>query len=618
MSNLSPLTDISTPERSPVAVEDDSFSLSANGIRKAEDSARKESGSTTSLNAVLPSPSMQSNLEPDTALFPGAHPVLNLFKSIRNRKDFLPVGLLPLPVILSLGAGTLGGLSSNVFVKEVARLGDKPMIILTLIAALAVSYALNYRENRTVIAKVLLQVMVIFLSIHYLLDLAPTLEPAADLAADLENFVGIASDEPAADPKVGIASDEPAANQTVGSALENKDSIEAAASDGPKNAWYSSKKVWGCVLFVGLAVVAAVYYIKGLAPVSPDDMNSFTTAVSQGIENVASEQISLGQTVGERVDSVAFQADQLNRTSEGMLLDIAAAGDIARQQLEQMTGVTQEFIHLHGRVDTINDRMTVLLKGIVYLVSLRWVFYRLRQNPGSALAEAPAAGSDVVNEVMSSERPFSFESTETAVSVGQTQTEATFSDVEISNFTTETAATAVGQTQTEATFSDSDVVEISTPTQNVTTVSQTQTEAAATVEISTQTLTFVDEMDSDRVVNPAVAEHGLNRVLRRWRNLMSVISNTILSSNDGNGEADSADRLESTGHSPVTELSSASTDQVALSDRSESPAAPRRLDGDFLRVVDNPTYLPTSPLDTGSNSPENPTYQPTSPLDMGR
>ena len=103
----------------------------------------------------------------------------------------------------------------------------------------------------------------------------------------------------------------------------------------------------------------------------------------------------------------------------------------------------------------------------------------------------------MVNEIMSSERPGPFESA-------------------ISTQNTETAATAVGQTQTEATY------EIST--QNVTTeavataVSQTQTEAAATYEISTQT----DEMDSDRilaVVNPAVEEHGINRVLRRWRNV---------------------------------------------------------------------------------------------------
>lgn len=248
-----------------------------------------------------------------------------------------------------------------------------------------------------------------------------------------------------------------------------------------------------------------------------------------------------------------------------------------------MTGVTQDFIHLHSRVDNINDRMTVLLKGIVYLVSLRWVFSRLRHNsaPGSAPAEdlapaeAPAVGCDVVNEVMSLERPFSFESA-----------------ISTQNVTTEAVATAV---------------------------SQTQTEAAATYEISTQT--FVDEMDSDRilaVVNPAVAEHGLNRVLQRWRNLMSVISNTILSSNDGNGEADSADRLESTGHSPVTELSSASTDQVALSDRSESPAAPRRLDGYFLRVVDNPTYQPTSSLDTGSPSSPPPVDDDGNPYQIHR
>ena len=67
-----------------------------------------------------------------------------------------------------------------------------------------------------------------------------------------------------------------------------------------------------------------------------------------------------------------------------------------------MTGVTQDFIHLHSRVDTINDRMTVLLKGIVYLISLRWAFSRLRHNSnGSTPDLTPVAGSDVVNEVMS-------------------------------------------------------------------------------------------------------------------------------------------------------------------------------------------------------------------------
>ena len=146
-----------------------------------------------------------------------------------------------------------------------------------------------------------------------------------------------------------------------------------------------------------------------------------------------------------------------------------------------MTGVTQDFIHLHSRVDNINDRMTVLLKGIVYLVSLRWVFSRLRHNsaPGSAPAEdlapaeAPAVGCDVVNEVMSLERPFSFESA-----------------ISTQNVTTEAVATAV---------------------------SQTQTEAAATYEIYTKN--FVDEMESDRilaVVNTAVEENGLNSVLQRW------------------------------------------------------------------------------------------------------
>jgi hypothetical protein len=52
-----------------------------------------------------------------------------------------------------------------------------------------------------------------------------------------------------------------------------------------------------------------------------------------------------------------------------MLSDIAAAGDAARVQLEQMGRVGQEFNQLHSRVDNINDRMTVLLKGIVCLIS---------------------------------------------------------------------------------------------------------------------------------------------------------------------------------------------------------------------------------------------------------
>lgn len=46
-------------------------------------------------------------------------------------------------------------------------------------------------------------------------------------------------------------------------------------------------------LFVGLMVVAAVYYLKGFGPISPDDMNSFTTAVCQGIDRVSSEQVPL-------------------------------------------------------------------------------------------------------------------------------------------------------------------------------------------------------------------------------------------------------------------------------------------------------------------------------------
>ena len=244
---------------------------------------RKESVSI----AFIPLSSMQSNLQPDTASFLSTHPASNTVSNILKSLEFpklkvgLLRGLLPLPVILSLG--TIGGLSSNVFVKEVVRLDDRPMIILTLIAALVVSYALNSRENRTVIAKVFLQMMVIFLSILYLLDIFGRLAPMLEI-----------------NPAVG--SDE--INPAVGS-----DDIDPAATsdgDGPltqPNAWYSSKKVWGCAIVVGLAVAAVIYYLKGFAPVSPDDMNSFTTAVSQGIDRVSSEQVSLGQTVAERVNS---------------------------------------------------------------------------------------------------------------------------------------------------------------------------------------------------------------------------------------------------------------------------------------------------------------------------
>lgn len=307
-----------------------------------------------------------------------------------------------------------------------------------------------------------------------------------------------------------------------------------------------------------------------------------------------------------------------------MLSDIAAAGDAARHQLEQMTGVTQDFIHLHSRVDSINDRMTVLLKGIVYLISLRWAFFR-HNSSESASDLAPAAGSEVVNEVMSNPRPFSFDSA-------------------ILNVTTEAAAVDVAQTE------------------------------AAVATVATQT----DDTDSDRIlsiVNPVVAKHGIKRVLWRLRQLMSVISDTIVSSDDEVGEdvinTDSVDirittsvredvgntdvasvdiritsRLDSTEpelspvtstelspvtsteRSPVTELpfcspvavtdSSDRLESTVLSSdfstlQSESEITPRRLDESF-RVTDNPIFQPTSASSSPIYLSSAPPIEPQNPL----
>lgn len=89
-------------------------------------------------------------------------------------------------------------------------------------------------------------------------------------------------------------------------------------------------------------------------------MDTFRDIVSQGLNNVNSEQVSLSQTLSERVNSAAFRADI--STSGEMLSDIVAAGDAARLQLEQMGRVGQEFNQLHSRVDTLNDRMTLFFK----------------------------------------------------------------------------------------------------------------------------------------------------------------------------------------------------------------------------------------------------------------
>ena len=491
-------------------------------------------------------------------------------------------GLFFLPILLPLVAGTTFRDSiSNVFTENVERLmvGDRP-ILLTFIAALALTYALNYRKNSTT-AKVLSQVMITFLSIYYLLDISR-----------------ICSE---------VSLDEPTPMLEVGPAAGSDDPKGPSTQPDADTSWHYSKKVLGCILLAGLAVAAGVYYLKGFAPVSPDDMATFRTVVSQGVENVASEQVSLNQTLSDQVNSAAFRAEMLNRTSEGMLSDIAAAGDAARQRLEQMTGVTQDFIHLHSRADGINDRMTTMLRGIVYLISLKWAFSR-GSTPALTEDFTPVAGSDVVNEVMSLDRPFSFPVTQA----------------------NQTVATSLSTQNAEA---------VAAP------VGQTQTEAAATVEISTQT----DETDLDRIilsiVNPAVAQHGVANVLSKLRRLMATISNTIISNmlsssddDDGNGVGgddgvgdddgvgpapaptpaetptqltpvrdiptlspvavtDSSDRLESIETVRSSDLST-------LQSVSVSEITPRRLDEDeSFRVADNPTFRTTPLSDSGTSNP---------------
>lgn len=109
------------------------------------------------------------------------------------------------------------------------------------------------------------------------------------------------------------------------------------------------------------------------------------------------------------------------------------------------------------------------------------------------------------------------------------------------------AAVDVGQTEALATY------EISTQTDEaIVAAAVAQTEAAATYEISTQTSTVTE--------------------------LPSTSTNPL--------------SLPSTSANPLSE-SSAEADYTPL-------------DGDIIRVVDNPTYQPTSSLDTGSPSSPHP------------
>lgn len=191
--------------------------------------------------------------------------------------------------------------------------GDR-MILQTLIAALAVSYAFYSRKMKDpmVIAKLLLQVMVTFILIQILLDLT-----------SLFKTDGIV---PAADgPQPNVDTAQPKADTVQPNAdtvQPNADTVQPNADTG--SSWYSSrletKKFWGCVILMIAGLAGIAYYLKGFAPVSPDDMNSFTTAVSQGIDHASSEQVSLGQTLAERVNSAFGQKSWLEARRECYLI----------------------------------------------------------------------------------------------------------------------------------------------------------------------------------------------------------------------------------------------------------------------------------------------------------
>lgn len=321
------------------------------------------------------------------------------------------------------------------------------------------------------------------------------------------------------------------------------------------------------VLFVGVA--AAIYYLKGFAPSSSDDMASFNAAVSEGMNNISSEQASLSRVVSEMVNSADFRAAQLNVSTEVMLSDIAAAGDAARLQLEQMGGITQDLNQLHNRVDNVDNRMTVLLKGIVYLVSLRWAF----SNTNSSLH---VSGSEVVNEVLSLERPFSFDSVRS-------------------------------------------------------------TEAATQIVVETNSIhTQTDDMDFDRIIeliNPYIALYGVRRVLWRLRSILPVISDSIEDADSETTQSSSTppspdlavlhttESMESPDYATPHRLEMHSSEEPdldlsnsysasSLAPQSEeitpqssgfTPQSEEITPQDRILVCDNPTFQPSTPI---SQSPD--------------
>ena len=174
-------------------------------------------------------------------------------------------------------------LNGSKWMEKITSYENYKFVFLSYVSAFVLMYALNYRKmkNPKDIAIMFLQVMITFPLILLFCSVF------------LCGEVGL-------DPIPTLTNPEPASQDSADHSDVPLTPSNTAENTGENIAWYYSKKLWGFVLF-GLAVAAGVYYLKGSAPSSPDDMASFHTAVSQGIDHVASEQASLHQTLSERI-----------------------------------------------------------------------------------------------------------------------------------------------------------------------------------------------------------------------------------------------------------------------------------------------------------------------------
>ena len=235
-----------------------------------------------------------------------------------------------------------------------------------MVAALAVSYALNYRKmpNPMEIGKLFLQVLITFILIYVLFEF-------------LTHFNEISSEIPEKmDPTNKPDKIDPPVDPTdkINPPVDPTDKIDSDKPDGSTTPWYKNIKVWGGLLFAGLAAVGIYYYLKGFAPISPDDMDSFNASVSQQIANISSEQETLRQSVSEMVNTVEERVDLQNISIEEMLRDIVYTGESARRALEQTSHITEELNIMLSRASNIDSRSTVILKGLFYILGFRSAF----------------------------------------------------------------------------------------------------------------------------------------------------------------------------------------------------------------------------------------------------